>query len=161
MHPLFGRFHCSWLSLVAGNCCSSRSNHGDQGVYLADAILPGAAYTEKNATYVNTEGRAQRARLAVTPPGMAREDWKIIRALSEVTTSPVIVIMFLCSAQIAGYTLAYEELEEVRQRLSQIAPHLLTCGDLQPANYFALAHKMMKVHVSYKFRASCKEPFSF
>ena len=98
---------------------------------------------------------------SVTPPGMAREDWKIIRALSEVTTSPVIVIMFLCSAQIAGYTLAYEELEEVRQRLSQIAPHLLTCGDLQPANYFALAHKMMKVHVSYKFRASCKEPFSF
>ena len=47
----------------------------------------------------------KRARLAVTPPGMATDDWKIIRALSEVTTSPVIVIMFLCSAQI-GYTLA-------------------------------------------------------
>ena len=60
-------------------------HHGDQGVYLADVILPGAAYTEKNATYVNTEGRAQRTRLAVTPPGMAREDWKIVRALSEVS----------------------------------------------------------------------------
>ena len=54
-------------------------------MYLADVILPGAAYTEKNATYVNTEGRAQRTRLAVTPPGMAREDWKIVRALSEVS----------------------------------------------------------------------------
>ena len=51
---------------------------------MADVVLPGAAYTEKTATYVNTEGRAQQTRLAVTPPGMAREDWKIIRALSEV-----------------------------------------------------------------------------
>ncbi len=48
-------------------------------------VLPGAAYTEKEATYVNTEGRAQMARVAVTAPGMAREDWKIIRALSEVS----------------------------------------------------------------------------
>ena len=51
---------------------------------MADLVLPAAAYTEKNATYVNTEGRSQQTRLAVTPPGMAREDWKIIRALSEV-----------------------------------------------------------------------------
>ena len=51
---------------------------------MADVVLPGAAYTEKTATYVNTEGRAQETRLAVTPPGMAREDWMIVRALSEV-----------------------------------------------------------------------------
>ena len=51
---------------------------------MADVILPGAAYTEKSATYVNTEGRAQQTKVAVTPPGLAREDWKIIRALSEV-----------------------------------------------------------------------------
>ena len=51
---------------------------------MADVILPGAAYTEKNSTYVNTEGRAQQTRVAVTPPGMAREDWKILRAVSEV-----------------------------------------------------------------------------
>lgn len=51
---------------------------------MADVILPGAAYTEKTATYVNTEGRAQQTRAAVTPPGMAREDWRIIRAISEV-----------------------------------------------------------------------------
>ena len=53
---------------------------------MADIILPGSAYTEKDATYVNTEGRAQQTQVAVTPPGMAREDWKIIRALSEVDT---------------------------------------------------------------------------
>ena len=51
---------------------------------MADVIFPGAAYTEKDATYVNTEGRAQQTKLAVTPPVLAREDWKIIRALSEV-----------------------------------------------------------------------------
>lgn len=59
-------------------------HHGDVGAPMADVILPGAAYTEKSATYVNTEGRAQQTRVAVTPPGLAREDWKIIRALSEV-----------------------------------------------------------------------------
>jgi NADH dehydrogenase (ubiquinone) Fe-S protein 1 len=53
---------------------------------MADVIFPGAAYTEKDATYVNTEGRAQQTKLAVTPPVLAREDWKIIRALSEVNT---------------------------------------------------------------------------
>lgn len=51
---------------------------------MADIILPGAAYTEKQATYVNTEGRVQQTLQAVTPPGLAKEDWKIIRALSEV-----------------------------------------------------------------------------
>lgn len=65
-------------------------HHGDAGAQMADVIFPGAAYTEKDATYVNTEGRAQQTRLAVTPPGMARQDWKIIRALSEV------VLIFSC-----------------------------------------------------------------
>ena len=60
-----------------------QGHHGDAGAHRADVILPGAAYTEKNATYVNTEGRVQQTRLAVFPPGEAREDWKIIRALSE------------------------------------------------------------------------------
>ena len=58
--------------------------HGDRGAEMADVILPGAAYTEKMATYVNMEGRAQTTSTAITPPGLAREDWKIIRALSEV-----------------------------------------------------------------------------
>jgi NADH-quinone oxidoreductase subunit G len=58
-------------------------SHGDAGAHAADLILPGAAYTEKDATYVNTEGRAQRAWLAVHAPGEAREDWRIIRAAGE------------------------------------------------------------------------------
>lgn len=60
-------------------------HHGDKGAEIADVVLPGSAYTEKQATYVNTEGRAQQTVTAVTPPGQAREDWKIIRALSEVS----------------------------------------------------------------------------
>ena len=52
---------------------------------MADCVLPGAAYTEKQATYVNMEGRAQQTIAALTPPGMARQDWKIMRAISEVS----------------------------------------------------------------------------
>lgn len=61
-------------------------HHGDHGASIADLILPGHAYTEKNGTYVNMEGRAQQTRLAVTSPGLAREDWKIIRAISQVNS---------------------------------------------------------------------------
>lgn len=70
--------------LAPGSFIIYQGHHGDKGAEIADAVLPGAAYTEKQATYVNTEGRAQQTIVAVTPPGMAREDWKIIRALSEV-----------------------------------------------------------------------------
>ncbi len=80
-----------------------QGHHGDRGVECADVILPGAAYTEKNATYVNTEGRVQRAKLAVYPPGEAREDWKILRALAEV--------MGLRAA------LPYDTLAALRQRM--------------------------------------------
>ncbi len=81
-----------------------QGHHGDSGAHMADVILPGAAYTEKNATYVNTEGRVQRTHLAVYPPGEAREDWAIIRALSGVL----------------GKTLAYDTLEQVRKRMVDV-----------------------------------------
>uniref|UniRef100_A0A3P9MLW7 NADH-ubiquinone oxidoreductase 75 kDa subunit, mitochondrial n=1 Tax=Oryzias latipes TaxID=8090 RepID=A0A3P9MLW7_ORYLA len=68
-----------------------QGHHGDVGAPIADIILPGAAYTEKCGTYVNTEGRAQQTRVAVTPQGLAREDWRIIRAISEVQVSPNLV----------------------------------------------------------------------
>ena len=58
--------------------------HGDRGAHRADVILPGAAYTEKSGIYVNTEGRVQIASRAAFPPGEAREDWAIVRALSDV-----------------------------------------------------------------------------
>jgi len=83
-----------------------QGHHGDAGAHRADLILPGAAYTEKNATYVNTEGRAQRTTLAVFPPGLAREDWKILRALSDVLGKP----------------LPYDSLSHVRARLVAINP---------------------------------------
>jgi len=83
-----------------------QGHHGDKGAMRADVVLPGAAYTEKNGTYVNTEGRVQQARLAVFPPGEAREDWKIIRALSETL----------------GRKLPYDTLAQVRKRLVAVNP---------------------------------------
>ena len=63
--------------------------HGDAGAHRADVILPAAAYTEKSATYVNTEGRVQQTERAVFPPGDAKEDWSIFRALSGVLGMPL------------------------------------------------------------------------
>jgi NADH-quinone oxidoreductase subunit G len=81
-----------------------QGHNGDAGAHRADVILPGAAYTEKSGTYINTEGRVQQTQLAVFPPGDAREDWKILRALSEVLGQP----------------LKYDSLEELRERLGEV-----------------------------------------
>jgi len=75
--------------------------HGDAGAHRADVILPGAAYTEKNGLYVNTEGRVQMGFRAVFPKGDAREDWAILRALSERL----------------GATLPYDTLDQLRAKL--------------------------------------------
>ena len=66
-----------------------QGHHGDRGAARADVVLPGCAYTEKDATYVNTEGRAQLGRRATFPPGDAREDWAILRALSGALGRPL------------------------------------------------------------------------
>ncbi len=70
-----------------------QGSHGDAGAHHADVILPGAAYTEKDGLYVNFEGRVQRAERAAFPPGEAKEDWAILRALSEVlgTSCPMTI----------------------------------------------------------------------
>ncbi len=81
-----------------------QGHHGDVGAHRADVVLPGAAYTEKPGTYVNTEGRVQLAQRAVYPPGHAREDWAILRALSERL----------------GKTLPYDTLDQVRARLAVV-----------------------------------------
>jgi NADH-quinone oxidoreductase subunit G len=78
-----------------------QGHHGDAGAHRADVILPGAAYTEKPGTYVNTEGRVQLGQRAGYPPGDAREDWAVLRALSERL----------------GVTLPYDTLGQVRSRL--------------------------------------------
>lgn len=89
--------------------------HGDRGAHRADVILPGAAYTEKSGIYVNTEGRVQMANRAAFPPGEAREDWAIIRALSEAL----------------GKKLPYDSLSAVRQAMFKTAPHLMRIDQIE------------------------------
>jgi NADH-quinone oxidoreductase subunit G len=86
--------------------------HGDRGVRHADVILPGAAYTEKHGTWVNLEGRVQFAEFAVHPPGEAREDWTILRALSDVL----------------GKTLPFDDLGQLRAAIRAEHPHLGEAG---------------------------------
>jgi NADH-quinone oxidoreductase subunit G len=90
--------------------------HGDRGAHRADVILPGAAYTEKSGIYVNTEGRAQMASRAAFPPGEAREDWAIIRALSDVLARK----------------LPYDSLAALRQALFKAVPHLMRIDQIEP-----------------------------
>jgi len=85
-----------------------QGHHGDAGAHRADVILPGSAYTEKDATWVNTEGRVQRGFRATFPPGDAREDWTIIRALSSALGKP----------------LPYDDIDALRGRIKDINPVL-------------------------------------
>ena len=89
--------------------------HGDRGAHRADVILPGAAYTEKSGIYVNTEGRAQIASRAAFPPGEAREDWAMIRALSDVL----------------GKKLPYDSLQALRQAMFKAVPHLMRLDQIE------------------------------
>jgi NADH-quinone oxidoreductase subunit G len=96
-------------------------SHGDAGAHRADVVLPGAAYTEKSATYVNTEGRVQRTRLAVFAPGEAKEDWRVIRALSDVL----------------GKALPYDSPKQVRERLAAVNTVFATTDVVAPAAWGA------------------------
>ena len=93
-----------------------QGTHGDNGAHCADVILPGAAYTEKSGTYVNTEGRVQIANRASFPPNDAREDWTIIRALSAVL----------------GQTLPYDSLSALRDAMAADAPHFASVDRIAP-----------------------------
>ncbi|MCD7060904.1 NADH-quinone oxidoreductase subunit NuoG [Pelagibacterium xiamenense] len=100
--------------------------HGDAGAHKADIILPAAAYTEKSATYVNTEGRTQMTSRAVFAPGEAKEDWAILRALSGVL----------------GVTLPYDSLTALRAALYAEFPHLARLDGIaagRPADVVRLA----------------------
>ncbi len=98
-----------------------QGHHGDAGAERADVILPGAAYTEKMGVYVNTEGRPQLALQATFPPGEAREDWKIIRAFSDVYGTP----------------LPFDTLMQLREKMIDFAPVLETVGRVEPAQWMA------------------------
>jgi NADH-quinone oxidoreductase subunit G len=92
--------------------------HGDAGAHRADVILPAATYTEKSGTYVNTEGRVQMADRAVFPPGEAKEDWAIFRALSAVLGAP----------------LPFNSLAQLRAKLYAEYPHLARLDQIAPGS---------------------------
>ena len=94
-----------------------QGHHGDRGAHRADVILPGAAYTEKSVTYVNTEGRAQKTERCVFAPGEAKEDWAILRALS---------------AKV-GKTLPYDSLAALRTAMYKAVPSLARLNAVQAA----------------------------
>jgi len=93
---------------------------GDEGVYYADLILPTSSYLEKQGTFVNTDGRVQQTRAAVSAPGQAKDDWMVLRALSEEMGNP----------------LPYDSLDEVRTRIAELAPHLVKYDHIERSSVF-------------------------
>jgi NADH-quinone oxidoreductase subunit G len=93
-------------------------SHGDAGAHVADVILPGATYTEKSGTYVNTEGRVQQTSRAGFAPGEAKEDWAILRALSDVL----------------GKKLPFDSLAALRRALYAEYPHLQKVDQIAPGS---------------------------
>ena len=96
--------------------------HGDRGAHRADVILPGAAYTEKSGLYVNTEGRVQMINRAGFPPGEAREEWAILRALSDTL----------------GHKLPFDTLAALRQLVFKASPHLMRLDQVEAADAAAV-----------------------
>lgn len=95
-----------------------QGSHGDAGAHRADVILPGAAYTEKDATYVNLEGRAQMTAKAAFAPGEAREDWTILRQLSALMNA----------------TLPFDDMRQLRALMFKSAPVLAALDTVSPAD---------------------------
>ncbi|MGP9818430.1 NADH-quinone oxidoreductase subunit NuoG [Salinarimonas sp. NSM] len=110
------------IEVAPGAFVIYQGTHGDRGAHRADVILPGAAYTEKNGLYVNTEGRPQFGWRAAFPPGDAREDWAILRAVSDVL----------------GARLPFDTLAQLRQGLFAAHPHLADDERMTPADSAAI-----------------------
>ena len=106
------------VDVPAGAFVVYTGTHGDRGAHRADVILPGAAYPEKSGIYVNTEGRVQMSKRAAFPPGDAREDWAILRALSDVL----------------GKRLPYDSLAQLRQALFATYPHMQRIDQIAPGD---------------------------
>ena len=109
---LLGADEFDTARIRSGTFVIYQGHHGDRGASRADVILPGAAYTEKDGTYVNTEGRVQRGYRAIFPPGDAREDWRILRAFSATI----------------GHVLPYDDLETLRAHMTQTNPVFARIG---------------------------------
>ena len=111
------------IDIAPGAFVIYQGTHGDRGAHRADVILPGATYTEKSGTYVNTEGRVQLALRAAFPPGDAREDWAILRALSEVL----------------GKTLPFDNLGGLRSALYAAHPAMAMIDQIPASDAAAIA----------------------
>ena len=120
------------FSAKTAKCVVYIGSHGDNGAHYADVILPGATYTEKSGTWVNTEGRVQMGNRAGFAPGEAREDWAILRALSDVL----------------GKKLPFDSLSQLRIKLYEAYPHFAEIDEIAPgssADIAALAKKPGKM----------------
>jgi NADH-quinone oxidoreductase subunit G len=106
------------IEVAPGAFVIYQGTHGDRGAHRADVILPGAAYTEKSGTYVNTEGRVQMGARAIFPPGDARDDWAILRGLSGALGQP----------------LPFDSLAGLRKLLYAANPRLAEIGRVAPAD---------------------------
>jgi NADH-quinone oxidoreductase subunit G len=111
------------MEIAPGAFVNYQGTHGDRGAARADVILPGASYTEKSGLFVNTEGRVQMADRANFPPGDAREDWAILRALSDVL----------------GVRLPFDSLTALRSTLYTAYPHFAQRDQITPADLGGLA----------------------
>jgi NADH dehydrogenase (ubiquinone) Fe-S protein 1 len=112
---LLGADELTPADIPANSFVVYQGHHGDRSAYRANIILPGTAYTEKEGTYENTEGRTQQTSPAVPTVGDSRDDWKIIRALSEV----------------AGVRLPYDTANGLRARMLAVSPNLLRVDDVE------------------------------
>ena len=110
------------IDVAPGAFVIYQGTHGDRGAARADIVLPGATYTEKSGLYVNTEGRVQRAERANFPPGDAREDWAILRALSDVL----------------GHKLPFDSLPALRRALAAAHPHFAQLDAIAPGDVAGL-----------------------
>ena len=116
------------MSMIGSAFTVYIGSHGDAGAHRADVILPGATYTEKSGTYVNTEGRVQVTNRAGFAPGDAKEDWAILRALSDVL----------------GHKLPFDSLPQLRAKLFEAFPHFADIDEIaagSPADVESLMNK--------------------
>lgn len=114
------------IQVAPGAFVIYQGTHGDRGAHRADVILPAATYAEKSGTYVNTEGRVQMANRAAFAPGEAREDWAILRALSDVL----------------GQRLPFDSLNALRAKLYGAYPHFAAIGRIETADVAAAVQKL-------------------
>ena len=125
------------IDIASGAFVVYIGSHGDRGAHRADVILPGSAYTEKAGLFVNTEGRVQSASRAAFPPGEAREDWAILRAISGALGAP----------------LPFDSLAQLRKAMFEKHPHLQRLDTIERGNVDSIAK------VSQHSAVAMKNPF--